>query len=38
MFPSTGVTLPFISYGGTSMLMNLIMLGILANIERYNEL
>ncbi|MDI6700563.1 MAG: FtsW/RodA/SpoVE family cell cycle protein [bacterium] len=37
MFPSTGVTLPFISYGGTSMLMNLTMLGILANIERYNE-
>ncbi|MEO0237806.1 MAG: FtsW/RodA/SpoVE family cell cycle protein [candidate division WOR-3 bacterium] len=37
MFPSTGVTLPFISYGGTSMLINLILLGLLVNIERYNE-
>lgn len=31
--PSTGVTLPFISYGGTSMLVNSISVGLLLNIS-----
>jgi len=31
--PSTGVTLPFISYGGTSFLINSIALGIILRIS-----
>jgi cell division protein FtsW len=33
-FPVTGVTLPFISYGGTSIIVSLAMVGILLNISR----
>lgn len=33
MFPTTGLPLPFISYGGSSMLINLTMLGIIYNIS-----
>lgn len=32
--PVTGVTLPFISYGGTSIIVSLVMIGILLNISR----
>lgn len=32
--PVTGVTLPFISYGGTSIIVSLTMVGILLNISR----
>lgn len=32
--PATGVPLPFISYGGTSLIVNLTMIGILLNISR----
>jgi len=32
--PVTGVTLPFISYGGTSIVVSLAMIGILLNISR----
>lgn len=35
LFPVTGVTLPLISYGGTSVVVTLIMIGILLNISRY---
>ena len=35
--PSTGQTLPLISYGGTSMIVFLAAFGILLNISRYTE-
>ena len=34
LLPVTGITLPFISYGGTSMVMTLAMVGILLSISR----
>jgi hypothetical protein len=33
--PFTGVPLPFVSYGGTSMLMTLAAVGLLLNISRF---
>jgi len=36
--PATGLVLPFISYGGTAMLFNLIMVGLLMNIARENAI
>ncbi|HEY1405195.1 MAG TPA: putative lipid II flippase FtsW [Spirochaetota bacterium] len=35
--PTTGIPLPFISYGGSSFLSNMITCGILLNISRYRE-
>lgn len=36
MIPVTGVTLPFLSYGGSSLLITLIGIGIILNISRNN--
>jgi cell division protein FtsW len=36
LFPVTGLPMPFISYGGTSMLFAGLMMGVLLNISRYN--
>ncbi len=37
LLPVTGVTLPFVSYGGTSMVVSLAMVGVLLNISCYAE-
>ncbi|WP_231036242.1 FtsW/RodA/SpoVE family cell cycle protein [Pectinatus sottacetonis] len=35
LLPVVGVPLPFISYGGTSLILNMVSIGILINIGRY---
>lgn len=37
IFPITGITLPFISYGGSSLLSYMIMLGIILNISNMKK-
>lgn len=37
LFPTTGMPLPFISYGGSSLLMSLVMMGLLISISRSND-
>jgi rod shape determining protein RodA len=34
LFPVVGIPLPYVSYGGSSMLTNMIALGIMANLAR----
>ena len=36
MIPVTGVTLPFLSYGGSSLLISIVSIGILLNISKNN--
>ena len=36
--PNTGVTLPFISYGGTATVFLLVELGIVLNVHKWSEL
>jgi cell division protein FtsW len=37
VLPSTGVTLPFVSSGGTSLVMFMFAVGVLLNISRFNK-
>lgn len=37
IIPVTGVTLPFLSYGGSSLLITLVEIGIVLNISRYQR-
>ncbi|HID55406.1 TPA: cell division protein FtsW [Candidatus Poribacteria bacterium] len=37
LFPITGVTLPFISKGGSSLMIHMVMIGILLNISKEGE-
>ncbi|GGD57458.1 FtsW/RodA/SpoVE family cell cycle protein [Paenibacillus nasutitermitis] len=37
IMPITGITLPFISYGGTSLLINMISIGLVLNIRIYDD-
>jgi cell division protein FtsW len=37
VLPTTGITLPFISYGGTSLIVNLFCMGLLLNASMYTE-
>jgi len=38
ILPFTGVPLPFVSYGGTSLVVSLFLVGIMANISRHTTL
>ena len=37
LIPVTGVTLPFLSYGGSSLLITLVSIGIILNISRHQK-
>lgn len=33
--PNTGISLPFFSYGGTALLLQLFQMGVVLNVSRY---
>ncbi|WP_046215704.1 FtsW/RodA/SpoVE family cell cycle protein [Paenibacillus wulumuqiensis] len=37
LMPITGITLPFISYGGTSLILNMLSIGLVLSIKIYQE-
>ncbi|MFF2480548.1 FtsW/RodA/SpoVE family cell cycle protein [Paenibacillus sp. NPDC058071] len=37
LMPITGITLPFISYGGTSLLLNMVSIGVVFSIKAHQE-
>ncbi|MCL2559083.1 MAG: stage V sporulation protein E [Turicibacter sp.] len=37
LLPVTGITLPFMSYGGSSLTITLLSIGVILNISRYSE-
>jgi cell division protein FtsW (lipid II flippase) len=37
LLPLTGIPLPWVSYGGSSMLVHFLLLGVLANISRHTS-
>ena len=37
LVPITGVTLPFLSYGGSSLILSLVSIGIILNVSRHKE-
>lgn len=37
LFPITGITLPFMSYGGSSMVMTLLAIGVILNISQFTS-
>jgi rod shape determining protein RodA len=37
IMPITGITLPFISYGGTSLLMNMMALGVVMSVQIHRD-
>jgi cell division protein FtsW len=37
LLPNTGITLPLISYGGSSMLLTFLALGVLLQISQYQQ-
>ncbi|MNP71912.1 Rod shape-determining protein RodA [compost metagenome] len=37
LMPLTGITLPFISYGGTSLLINMLSLGLVMSVKLHQE-
>lgn len=38
IMPITGITLPFISYGGTSLLINMVSVGFVLSIKIYDDI